>query len=184
MEANRPAFPRAADLPAAEPPSFEQVYRDCSPRVYRYCLSQLGDPGEAEDVAADVFAAAFARYPPAWSDGVVLPWLLRIARNQVIDHRRRRSRRSALVARFAGGQTEADPGVNVEGQVVLRDELRRVIAAAARLSARDRTLIGLRLAAGLRYAELGEVLGMTEHAATVATRRALQRLRRHLEVLP
>ena len=162
---------------------FEQVYRDHAARVYRYCLSQVSNRGDAEDLAADVFAAAFHAYAAAeLTPGAELAWLLRIARNAVIDHRRRHTRRSALVARFFGGETEADPRANVEGEVVLRDEVRRALAAMTHLSDKDRTVIGLRIAAGLPYAEVGAVLGISEHAATMACKRALARLQRHLGV--
>jgi RNA polymerase sigma-70 factor, ECF subfamily len=63
---------------------------------------------------------------------------------------------------------------------VLRDEVRRALAAMTHLSDKDRTVIGLRIAAGLPYAEVAEVLGVTEHAATMACKRALARLQRHL----
>jgi RNA polymerase sigma factor (sigma-70 family) len=173
------------DLAEVAPPPFEQVYREHATRVFRYCLSQVGNAGDAEDVAAEVFAAAFAAYLSSRLDvSVVLPWLLRIAHNEIIDRRRKHTRRSALVARFFGGQTDVDSSADVESQVVLRDELRRALGAMRYLSERDRKLIGLRIAAELPYAEIGEVLGMSEHAATVATRRALERLRRKLEVRP
>jgi RNA polymerase sigma-70 factor (ECF subfamily) len=171
-----------SDLPEVELTPFEQVYQECAARVYRYCLSQVANASDAEDLAAEVFAAAFAAYqgsqPPG---GMVLPWLLRIARNEIIDHHRRRSRRSALLARFFGGDSDADASADVESEVVSRDELRRAVAAMRDMSERDRTLIGLRIAADLPYAEIGEVLGLSEHTATVATRRALQRLRQRLE---
>lgn len=171
------------DLAEVAPPSFEQVYRDHAHRVYRYCLSQVGNVSDAEDLAAEVFAAAFAGYLTARLDGgVVLPWLLRIAHNEVIDHRRKRTRRSALLTRFFGGATDVDRSADVEGAVVLRDELHRALGALQELSERDRKLIGLRIAADLPYAEIGAVLGLSEHAATVATRRALERMRRRLEV--
>ncbi|HEV8562440.1 MAG TPA: sigma-70 family RNA polymerase sigma factor [Actinophytocola sp.] len=173
--------PERDDGPAALP-SFERVYREYAIRVYRYCLSQVGNASDADDLTAEVFAAAFAAYPGVrLRDGVVLPWLLRIARNEIIDQRRRHSRRSALLARFFGGESEQDRSVDVEGEVVTRDELQQVVTAMRGLSARDRTLIGLRIAAGLPFAEIGQVLGISEHAATVATKRALQRLRRHVE---
>ncbi len=162
---------------------FEQVYRDHAARVYRYCLSQVSNRGDAEDLAADVFAAAFHAFAGADVPPEAEPsWLLRIARNAVIDYRRKRSRRSALVARFFGGQTEADPRVDVEGEVVVRDEVRQVLAAMAHLSDKDRMVLGLRIAAGLSYAEVGGVMGLSDHAATMACKRALTRLRRHMGV--
>jgi RNA polymerase sigma-70 factor, ECF subfamily len=161
--------------------TFDEVYREHAARVYRFCLSQLRNPTEAEDVAAEVFVSALAAYDrtrPSPED--VQPWLLRIARNEIIDRERHRRRWSTLFGKFFADQGETDHGVNVEAEVVIRDELRHVLAVMERLSPRDRELVGLRLAADLPFAEIGRVTGMTEHAATVATRRALQRLRDHL----
>src|SRR6476469_785144 len=87
----------ATDLTEAPAPPFEQVYRDHAARVFRYCLSQVSNRGDAEDLAADVFAAAFDAFGTVeLMPGTELAWLLRIARNAVIDHRRKHSRRSAL----------------------------------------------------------------------------------------
>jgi RNA polymerase sigma-70 factor (ECF subfamily) len=169
------------DLAPAAAPPFEQVYRDHAPRVFRYCLSQVSNRGDAEDLAADVFAAAFHAFATVeLTPGAELAWLLRIARNAVIDHRRKHTRRSALLTRFFGGETEADPKANVEGEVVLRDEVRRALTAMTHLSDKDRMVIGLRIAAGLPYAEVATVLGVSEHAATMACKRALARLQRHM----
>jgi RNA polymerase sigma-70 factor, ECF subfamily len=165
-------------------PSFEDVYRTHAARVYRYCLSQVSSAHDAEDLAADVFASACRAYPTAEvTVASVLPWLLRIARNGVIDHRRRHTRRTALIDRYFGAATEADP-TDVAAEVVLRDEVRLVIEAMRRLTEKDRAVLGLRVAAGLPHAEVAEVLGISEHAATMAARRALVRLRRHLEPTP
>ena len=49
----------STELTEAPPTAFEQVYRDHAARVFRYCLSQVSNRGDAEDLAADVFAAAF-----------------------------------------------------------------------------------------------------------------------------
>jgi RNA polymerase sigma factor (sigma-70 family) len=171
------------DLTEAPALPFEQLYRDHAARVYRYCLSQVSNRGDAEDLAADVFAAAFHAFATVeLTSGAELAWLLRIARNAVIDHRRKHSRRSALLLRFFGGESEADPKANVEGEVVLRDEVRQALAAMTHLSDKDRTVIGLRIAAGLPYAEVAAVLGVSEHAATMACKRALDRLQRHMGV--
>ncbi|MBJ7594695.1 MAG: RNA polymerase subunit sigma-24, partial [Candidatus Dormibacteraeota bacterium] len=41
---------------------FDEVYQEHADAVYRFCVSQLRDLDVAEDVTADVFAAAFAAY--------------------------------------------------------------------------------------------------------------------------
>jgi RNA polymerase sigma-70 factor (ECF subfamily) len=161
---------------------FEQVYRDYAGQVYRFCLAQVGSPHDAEDLASEVFVSALADYPRSRpAPAATLPWLLRIARNAAIDAYRRRGRRTALLDRYFGRVVEADPDADVEAEVVLRDELRAVLAAMERLPPRDRQLVGLRLAAGLSFADIGVVLDISEHAATVATGRAVHRLRRLVE---
>jgi len=60
-------------------------------------------------------------------------------------------------------------------------ELERATAAIARLRTRERELIGLRVAADLSFREVATLLGISEEAAKVATRRALRKLRSKLE---
>lgn len=169
----------AVDATAEDLLPFDDLYRRHSPPVYRFCLSQVRNPSDAEDLTADVFAAAFAAYRRTRPDTEgVLPWLLRIARNHVIDHHRRQAtRRTAFLQWFQRNDPNAVSTTDVEREVTLRSELREVLVRCGRLKARDRTLIGLRVAADLSYQQVGEVLGISEHAATMATKRALQRLR-------
>jgi RNA polymerase sigma-70 factor (ECF subfamily) len=153
---------------------FAQVYEANAAAVYRYCLAQLGDACAAEDAAADAFGQAYA----AWAtfededpDGA-RRWIFRIARNASIDQHRRRRRRSLLLGRLGGVAA-----VDVETVAALREELRGVLSAVGALGRRDRELVALRVAAGLSYAEVGELVGISEQAARTATHRALQRVR-------
>ena len=89
-----------ARLDAAVTP-FDEVYRDHADAIYRFCVSQLRDQDVAEDVAGDVFAAAFGAYGRVRpSPAGVRTWLFRIARNAVIDQYRREGRRRSLIARI------------------------------------------------------------------------------------
>jgi DNA-directed RNA polymerase specialized sigma24 family protein len=63
-----------------------------------------------------------------------------------------------------------------------RQELRDLLAAMARMRPRDRQLVGLRVAGGLRYAEIAEVMHMKENAARIATQRAIAWVRAATEV--
>jgi RNA polymerase sigma-70 factor, ECF subfamily len=169
----------AVDVAAEDLLPFGDLYRQYSPPVYRFCLSQVRNPSDAEDLTADVFAAAFVAYERTRPDiDGVLPWLLRIARNGAIDHHRRQAtRRMAFLRWFQRNEPSEASTADVEREVTFRSELREVLDRCQRLKARDRTLIGLRVAADLSFQEVGEVLGISEHAATMATKRALQRLR-------
>ena len=155
------------------PLEFDEVYRRHAADVYRFCVSQLGDPAAAEDLAADVFAAAFAAYRstrPAPDE--LRPWLFRIARNGAIDRFRRARTQRGLLGRL--GQRPAED--EVEHLAEVRAELRAALDAIGRLGRRDRLLVGLRVGAGLRHAEVAAVMGMSEDAARMATARALRRI--------
>lgn len=158
---------------------FEQVYHEHAASVHRFCLSQMRDPALAEDMTHDIFMRALLAYERVRPDtDSARPWLFSIARNCMVDEHRRRGRARRLVARLGAlARREGD----VEAVADDRSELQRVNDAMASLGRRDRQLIGLRVAAGLSYREVGAVLGISESVAKVATYRALTRLRSRLE---
>ena len=155
---------------------FEEVYRRHADDVFRFCLFQLRDVAAAEDVAADTFVSAFAEYerisPP---EDKVRVWLIRIARNDVIDHKRRAQRWRLVMIKL---QRERHIAVSeVDGLAGTSEDLAEVLEAMRDLSERDRLLVSLRCAADLSFDEVGKVAGMSTKNATTATRRALERLR-------
>ena len=159
---------RVAALP------FTGVYEAHADAVFRYCLALLGDAAAAEDVAAEAFSNAYAAWPLLAEedpDGV-RRWIFRIARNAAVDQHRRRRRRSLLLGRLGGAAS-----VDVETVAALRAELRSALAAVGALGRRDRELVSLRVAAGLSFAEIAGLVGISEQAARTATHRALQRVR-------
>ena len=179
MQSMIAAMARAA--PRVLPP-FEEVYREHADAVFRFCVSQLGDVATAEDVTGDVFAAAFTAYPRVRPDPVgARTWLFRIARNAVIDQYRREGRRRSLLGRLGHSREFPD---DVEATAEQRSDLRSIVAALELLRERDRQLVGLRVAAGLSYADIGSVLGMRESAARTATHRALENVRATLRAKP
>jgi RNA polymerase sigma factor (sigma-70 family) len=158
---------------------FEEVYVLYADRVYRFCVSLLRDPSDAEDVTANTFMAAYAAYsrvrPPATE---LKPWLFRIARNASIDRLRGRARTGRLLEVLRLSRPARQ---EVESAALIRGELRDVVNALATLRRRERELVGMRVAGELSYAEIGAVLGISEQAAKSATRRALARLGDRLE---
>jgi RNA polymerase sigma-70 factor, ECF subfamily len=159
---------------------FADVYCAHADAVFRFCLSQMRDRPAAEDVAADVFASAFAAFSGARLDSEgVRPWLFRIARNATIDHQRRARTRFRLLGALRDSRPAPPP--DVERLVATRQELRDVLAAIRTLRRRDQQLVGLRIAACLSYAQIGAVMGMKENAARMATQRAIHKIRLAVE---
>ena len=79
--------------PVAEwtPPSWEDVVRDHSARVYRLAYRLTGNTYDAEDLTQEVFVRVF-RSLPSYTPGTFEGWLHRITTNLFLDMARRRQR--------------------------------------------------------------------------------------------
>ena len=64
---------------------FEQVYRTYGPSLYRFCLLQMKNPVDAEDVLQEVFCKRLYRAPAFASPDHEQRWLFRVALNQCRD---------------------------------------------------------------------------------------------------
>jgi RNA polymerase sigma-70 factor (ECF subfamily) len=84
---------------------FDLLYRVYFPRVYRFALKRLGDPGEAEDVTQEVFMTVFGALHTYAGESRLLVWIFGITRNKV-NRRFRRVR-----PRFEVIDTETEPGI-------------------------------------------------------------------------
>ncbi len=80
---------------------FDMLYECYFPRVYRFALKRLRDPGEAEDVAQDVFITVMSALGSYQGQSSLLVWIFGITRNTV--NRRFRKRRPRLEPLEDGG---------------------------------------------------------------------------------
>ena len=82
-----------ADLPDAEwaTPSWDEVVRTHSARVYRLAYRLTGNAHDAEDLTQDVFVRVF-RSLSSYTPGTFEGWLHRITTNLFLDLMRRRAR--------------------------------------------------------------------------------------------
>ncbi len=79
--------------------SLRTLYRRYSDELYGFAYQALGDRGAADEVVQDVFTSVW-RNANTYDEGrgSFRTWVYRIARNAVIDKRRRRAVRPALSA--------------------------------------------------------------------------------------
>ena len=71
---------------------FEQVYRTYGPSLYRFCLIQMKNPADAEDILQEVFCKRLYRAPVFASPDHERRWLFRVALNQCRDAWKRSNR--------------------------------------------------------------------------------------------
>lgn len=103
--------------------AFELLYETYFPRVYRFALKRLRDPGEAEDVTQEVFITIH-RVLDSWAgNSSLLVWIFGITRNTV--NRRFRKPRMRLDAAEDAATEIPDPEPLADRIVEARQVLER-----------------------------------------------------------
>ena len=147
--------------------------------VYRYILSRVQRPADAEDLTQLVFVKALEALPRYESRGIPFGgWLFRLARNAVIDYARTRHDHVDLDGAAGRPGHEAGP----DEVTVARQEIDEVAAALAALTDDQRDAIALRFFAGLSAREAAEVMGKQEGTVRGLQFRAIAALRRQLGI--
>ena len=158
----------------ADRPAFEDIYREFLGRIYAYVRSQVGEAADAEDITAQVFMNAYQAYGRFEARNTTpAAWLFRIARNATLDHFRSSTRRERLRRTIERQpMAEEDPAERAEERI----RYRALLAHVAELPERQRDAISLRHS-GLRFDEVGSLLGCSEDAAKMLYHRALKALK-------
>ncbi|MFC4554265.1 RNA polymerase sigma factor SigE [Georgenia faecalis] len=142
------------------PPSWEDVVREHSGRVYRLAYRLTGNRADAEDLTQETFVRVFrslSRYEPGSFEG----WLHRITTNLFLDQARKRSRARLT---HLGDLAEQLPAPFEQHDLHRRfehDHLDPDIQAALdALPPRYRAAVVLCDIEGLSYEEIGRTLGV------------------------
>ena len=146
--------------------------------IVSFCTHMLGEATHGEEVAQEVFLAAYSAMPHFRQDASVRTWLFAIARKQCLkalrDRQRRRrleSERHAIIAthvhRAPVASLEHDPAALLQQ---VQQGLRKVDKA-------QRALLMMRYDAELSLVNIASMLGISEAGVRRQLARALQRLR-------
>ena len=158
---------------------FAELFRAEYSTVYRYFYYRTGSRTMSEDLTQETFVRAyraFARFDPSRASSAT--WLLTIARRLFVDEWRRTSQ-------HVYAETEVPESVageeSPEAELCRRETNAALYRAMAMLSERERHLIALKYAAGLRNREIARILGKSERHTAVLLCRTLAKLRKILE---
>ncbi len=160
--------------------AFRAIFDLHAPSIFRFLVDLLGDGGDADEGTQETFVRAYDRLHSLRDSERLLPWLLGIARNVSLEHRRSRRRLVALASNEADEAELAELPVDAftpESLLLSREELARVGAALGQLSEGRRAALLLRFDHGLPYEEIAGVLGWSLSKAKVEVHRARIQLR-------
>lgn len=161
---------------AGHPDALRLAYEACGALVHTYCARSLSDRERAADCTQETFVGAWRardRFDPA--KGTLAGWLLGIARYRVLDVHRAAPRVPTPVD-DAGDATVA----SAPQQELLADRL-LVAHALETLAPVARQVVELAFYGELSQPEIADRLGLPLGTVKSHMRRALLRLRAHLE---
>jgi RNA polymerase sigma factor (sigma-70 family) len=164
-----------------EEEAFATLYRGYLPLIVRWCLRATGDRELAADLSAEVFAAsltAASRYRP--ERGSVAAWLLGIARNKLLESRRRgRVEDSARRRVRLEPWSLSDADLERVEELASRDE--QILELVERLPAPMRDALRERVVEERSYEQIASELHCSRSVARQHVSRALKRLRSQVE---
>src|SRR6202022_259773 len=149
------------------------LYRELRKPLLRYlvCLGLSAD--EAQDMVQDAFLSLHRHLASGGSQENIRSWLFRVAHNQARNRQNRYDRRTTAAI---------DPGIDSvldeatpERAVLEKEKFQQLRKAIRLLTASERECLLLR-AGGLRYREIGEVLGMAVSTVGDTVERAIKKL--------
>jgi len=167
--------------------AFAQLVARWEKPIQRLCVRMTGDTHRAEDLTQTAFTRVFTRRADWEPTGKFSTFLWRVALNLCHDELRRQSRRGefSLDALDEDSDVGADnfaanePSPDVQAAVSERGEfVRRALAA---LAPPYREVVVLRHYEGLKFREIGEVLGIPEGTVKSRMAEALAQLGRLLK---
>jgi RNA polymerase sigma-70 factor (ECF subfamily) len=152
------------------------------PRIYRYVLSLVRDPSEAEDLTQEAFLRAHRQHKSLRDPAAAVPWLYSIATRVCLDRLRQRARRAPRESQLdLETQSPPDPAPSAQ-LLVEQDEMSVCVQSyVADLSDSYRAVLLLHDVHGLTCPQIAELLGDSTGAVKIRLHRARKRLQSALE---
>ena len=140
--------------------------------------ASFGVQEEIDDLVQDTFIRAFQSLDGFRGESSFRTWLFTIERRLLLDRRRADKRRPSRVEVQEGDATTAYDALDA---MVAGEAAHRVRDAMKKLSPTQREVFTLRVAEGLSYKEIAELVGTTEGAARVHYHNAMRAVKEYID---
>ncbi|MEO6125540.1 MAG: sigma-70 family RNA polymerase sigma factor [Ilumatobacteraceae bacterium] len=152
---------------------FEMVVTEHGPTVMRVCRALLR-PADAEDAWAETFIAAMRAYPTLRADSNIRAWLVTIAHRKALDQIRSSSRAATPTGEIDRMiDRSADSGQ--DAYAAPDSDLWNAVQS---LTPNQQAAVVYHHVAGVPFAEIGELLGISAAAARRSSADGIANLRR------
>ena len=158
--------------------SFEDVYKIYFRRIYAFLYKLTSDADVSEEMTQETFYQAFLSFHRYNGSCEMFTWLAAIAKNVFFKYLRKKKLTSLNIELLVEPQAgaESDP----EEILVRKHVAEYVNDCVSRLPQKYRDVVFLRIYAELPFAQIADILSITENSAKVVYYRAKNLLRKDL----
>jgi RNA polymerase sigma-70 factor (ECF subfamily) len=158
-----------------DPGRFGILYEKYHRQIFVFVFRRTGDEDIAGDLVSDAFLKAMVALPKYESKGLPFSaWLFRIALNEVNMYYRKTSRERVI---SLDGTNLADVIAEAGGEKESEENRQLVMKLLSTLTTEEMQMMELRFFEKRAFAEVGEILGITENNAKVKTYRIIDKLK-------
>ncbi len=156
--------------------AFRALYTRTSGKLFGICLRVLRDRAEAEEALQDVYLRIWDKAELYRANGYSpMTWLITIARNIAVDHRRRKHRVPEVGLDLAEYLADGTPGP--EALTIIRDAGDRLRQCLLELPSDRASIVQSAYLDGATYKELSEATGVKLNTVRTWLRRSLAQLK-------
>jgi RNA polymerase sigma-70 factor (ECF subfamily) len=161
---------------------FLELVRENEGRLRKICRVYADGAAAQRDLYQDILVALWRSLPSFEGEAEPSTWLYRVALNTALSHDRRQAVRDEATLDHEH-PLRTDAFSRPDAPLEERDQLDRLYAAIDRLDDVDKALVTMYLD-GKSYAEMADVLGLTENHVGVKLHRTKNKLADWLEDAP
>jgi RNA polymerase sigma-70 factor, ECF subfamily len=151
--------------------SFEEIYKNYWPKVFRLCMGYVNNNAWAKDLAQETFINVWQQLPKFRNESSIGTWIFRIASNQCLRQIDKENRlpKTVLQNDFA---EETHPSIETK--------LALLYKSISELAETDRIIISLELE-DIKQSDIASIVGISEANVRVKIHRIKEKLHQKLK---
>jgi|TARA_R110001592_G_scaffold38971_7_gene128470 RNA polymerase sigma-70 factor (ECF subfamily) len=158
--------------------AYEELMRRYQRTLFNVCARYLGNERDADDVCQEVMLKVLHGLRQFEGKAKFKTWLYSITYNECITQYRKEKRKRRLFDALSLHPQEEETGEQEAGQITDSASLDRWLVHVNQV---DREILVLRFVAELEFQEIADIMRMGLSATKMRYKRALEKLRSHLD---